>query len=424
MTPPGEPPTLPAEGTTVPEAVFAGTRPGPWPDTWRLREGPGPAVRSGRGSLTTIGTLAAALGFRRPLVTADRGIAAAGILDRALRPLAAAGLEAAAFTEFGENPTETEAASGAEAAARHDADSLIGLGGGSSLDMAKAVGFLRAGGGVMEDYRGYDRAPHPLPPLLGVPTTAGTGSEAQSYALISRDRDHRKMACGAPSAMFRAVLHDPTLLGSAPPEVAAAAGYDALAHSVETAVTTRADGASRALSRRAFALLAESFERVVSGSADLADRGRMQRGAFYAGAAIERSMLGAAHALANPLTRRYGVSHGRALARTLPPVARWNGRREAVSSEYAALLRAAGIEPGDSPGDTLAARLSEWAAVAALSGESASRDAARSPGAGNGTPPEADLPDLAAEAAEEWTGRFNPRPFDAEAALSLYRELR
>lgn len=424
MRPPAESPTSPPAGAAAPESPFAGVRRGPLPDTWRLREGPGPTVRSGRGSLGTVGALAAALGFRRPLVTADRGIAEAGILARALGPLAEAGLEAAAFTDFGENPTETEAAAGAEAAARHGADSLIGIGGGSSLDMAKAVGFLRASGGVMEDYRGYDRAPHPLPPLLGVPTTAGTGSEAQSYALISRDRDHRKMACGAPSAMFRAVVHDPTLLGSAPPEVAAAAGYDALAHAVETAVTTRADDASRALSRRAFALLAGSFERVVSGSADLADRERMQRGAFCAGAAIERSMLGAAHALANPLTRRYGVSHGRALARTLPPVTRWNGRREAVSSEYAALLRAAGIEPGDSPGDTLAARLRDWAAVAALSGDSLPADTGPSPGTRNGTPPEADLPDLAAEAAEEWTGKFNPRPFDAGAALSLYRELR
>lgn len=394
------------------------------PDTWRLREGPGPIVRSGRGALETVGALAAAVGFRRPLVTADRGIAAAGILDRALGPLAEAGLDPASFTEFGENPTESEVAAGAQAAARHDADSLIGLGGGSSLDMAKAVGFLRAGGGVMEDYRGYDRAPNPLPPLLGVPTTAGTGSEAQSYALISRDRDHRKMACGAPSAMFRAVVHDPTLLGSAPPEVAAAAGYDALAHAVETAVTTRGAGPSRALSRRAFALLAASFERVVSGSADRADRERMQRGAFWAGAAIERSMLGAAHALANPLTRRYGVSHGRALARTLPPVTRWNGQREAVSSVYATLLRAAGIEPGESPGETLAALLSEWATTAALSGNARPADSGPSPDSGNGFPPDADLPDLAAEAAEEWTGRFNPRPFDAEAALSLYRGLR
>lgn len=424
MTRPGEPPTASPARTAVPKADFAGTGPGPLPDTWRLRDGPGPTVRSGRGSLGSIGALAAALGFRRPLLTADRGIAEAGILDRALGPLREAGLEAAAFTEFGENPTETEAAAGAEAAVRHGADSLIGLGGGSSLDLAKAVGFLHAGGGVMEDYRGYDRAPNPLPPLLGVPTTAGTGSEAQSYALISRDRDHRKMACGAPSAMFRAVVHDPTLLGSAPPEVAAAAGYDALAHAVETAVTTRGDRASRSLSRRAFALLAGSFERVVSGAADLADRERMQRGAFCAGAAIERSMLGAAHALANPLTRRYGVSHGRALARTLPPVVRWNGRRDAVSSEYAALLRAAGIEPGEAPGDTLAARLSEWAAVAALSGDPRPGDSGPAPGAGNGLPPEADLPDLAAEAAEEWTGRFNPRPFDAAAALSLYRELR
>ena len=411
--------------------------PGPFPGAWRLADGPSPAVFSGPGALDSLGEVAGRCGFSRPLVTSDSGIAEAGILDRALRSLAEAGLRAAAFTDFGENPSESEVERGREAAIRSGADSLIGLGGGSSLDVAKGVGFLLAGGGRMEDYRGYDRVGKPLPPMIGAPTTAGTGSEAQSYALISRDRDHRKLACGAPSALFRAVVHDPTLLPSAPLEVRAAAGFDALAHAVETAVSTGRTEASAVLSRSAFALLISSFPEVVrAGGAEnglppdtAAEReddespwARMQRGAFFAGAAIERSMLGAAHALANPLTRQYGLSHGRALARTLPAVVRWNAEVDEADAAYAGLLAAGrtasnGRGPGEVPNGSThegaGGALAAWIEESAAAGGLLEGDGDRFSGTA--------LAVLAAEAAEEWTGRFNPRPFAEEGALTLYR---
>ena len=384
---------------------FGSSRP---QEPWRLPDGPGPLVRSGPGALDAFGDLAREFGFRRTLVASDRGIAAAGITGRALESLRRAGVAAEAFTDFGENPTETDVARGAGAARRMNADSLAGVGGGSSLDLAKGIGFLLAGGGRMEDYRGYDKCPAPLPPLIGAPTTAGTGSEAQSYALISRDRDHRKCACGAPSAMFRAVALDPTLLPLAPRSVIAAAGFDALAHAVETAVTSARTEASLALSHRAFALLCRAFPRVAAGGADPAAWEDMQRGAFFAGAAIERSMLGAAHALANPLTRRRQDAHGGALAITLPRVVRWNAA--SVGDGYAVLLRAAGIAPGSDPAATLADRLDAWVLAAGLPRNLAAE------GIGG-----EELAALADEAAEEWTGRFNPRPFDAAGALALYR---
>lgn len=407
--------------------------PGAFPGAWRLADGPSPTVLSGPGALDSLGSLARHCGFSRPLVTSDSGIAASGILDRALRSLAEAGIRGAAFTDFGENPSETEVERGREAARRAGADSLIGLGGGSSLDVAKGVGFLLAGGGRMEDYRGYDRVGAPLPPMIGAPTTAGSGSEAQSYALISRDSDHRKLACGAPSALFRAVVHDPALLPSAPLEVRAAAGFDALAHAVETAVTTGRTEASAALSRSAFALLISSFHKVVRGGAHAPDGAageeddsaspwaRMQRGAFFAGAAIERSMLGAAHALANPLTRKYGLSHGRALARTLPAVVRWNAKAEDAEAAYADLLAVASADgsggpagvpsgaPEEGAGGSLAALIEESAAAGGLLEDRGERFS------------ESALTALAAEAAEEWTGRFNPRPFAEGSARSLYR---
>ena len=333
---------------------------------------------------------------------------AAGITGRALASLGRAGVRAEPFSDFGENPTEADVARAAGAARTLEADSLVGVGGGSSLDVAKGAGFLLAAGGRMGDYRGYDKCPHPLPPLIGVPTTAGTGSEAQSYALISRDRDHQKLACGAPSAMFRAVVLDPALLPSAPSDVIAATGFDALAHAVETAVTSGRTDESAALSRRAFALLSRAFPLVTAGHATPGAWEDMQRGAFLAGAAIERSMLGAAHACANPLTRRFDVAHGRALAITLPRVVRWNA--SSAGEAYHDLLRAAGIPPGDDPADTLADQLDAWVAMADLPTDLAGENLR-----------ERDLPALAEEASAEWTGRFNPRPFDAAGALAVYR---
>lgn len=355
------------------------------------------------------------LGLRRMLVTSDPGIVSAGIAERAIGSLREAGVAAALFDDFAENPTESDAARARDAARAFGADSLAGVGGGSSLDVAKAAGFLLAGGGRMEDYRGYDRCPRLLPPLLGVPTTAGTGSEAQSYALISRDRDHRKMACGAPSAMFRAVCLDPELLPSAPARVVSATGFDALAHAVETAASTRADEASRELSLEAVSLLDAGYGGVSTGRSSLETWKPLQLGAFLAGAAIERSMLGAAHALANPLTKRFGVVHGEALAVTLPRVVRWNA--DHATRPYEQILERLGLEPapGQAAGDRLADHLQRRIRAAGLPRR-----------LGDAGVPSAELTDapsftaLAAEAATEWTGRFNPRPFDEAGALEIY----
>lgn len=376
--------------------------------SWRLPSGPSPVVRSGSGALADLGAVARERGTRRALITSDPGIEAAGITGRARESLKRAGVRVEVFSDFAENPTESDVAQAAEAAGAMRADSLVGVGGGSSLDVAKGAGFLLAGGGRMEDYRGYDKCPHALPPLIGVPTTAGTGSEAQSYALISRDRDHQKLACGAPSAMFRDVILDPSLLPSAPAEVIAASGFDSIAHAVETAVTSGRTDESVGLSHRGFALLSRAFPLVTAGSATSTAWEDMQLGAFLAGAAIERSMLGAAHACANPLTRRFDVAHGRALAITLPRVVRWNA--SSAREAYRELLRVAGIPPGGDPADTLATRLDAWVAMAGLPRD-LSDESLHDP----------DLSALAEEASAEWTGRFNPRPFDAAGALAVYR---
>ena len=361
----------------------------------------------GPGTLERLGELAREAGFRRTLLVSDPGLAPTGYPERARRLLERAGIEVATFDDFAAEPDSTMVEAGALAARKAGVDSIVAIGGGSSLDCAKGLNFILTSGGRMADYRGYGKTTAAMLPMIGVPTTAGTGSEAQSYALISDGSTHDKMACGDPGAAFRVAVLDPELTVSLPRKVTAATGYDALSHAVESYATTRRNGLSALFAREAFRLLEGHLERVLDTPSDLDARSAMMLGAHLAGLAIEASMLGATHACANPLSARYGTIHGEAIALMLPHVVRWNGG--AAAPLYEELLRSAGRDPGADPAAALADRLEEVAVHAGLPRGLAAAGVSRG-----------DLPALAGKAAEQWTGRFNPRPFDAEGALELY----
>ncbi len=361
----------------------------------------------GEGSVARVGELARELGFTRTLLVADRGILAAGHVERAAGSLAAAGIIPSFFHEFDSNPDTRMVEAGRAHGAACAIDSLVALGGGSSLDCAKGINFVLTNGGTMRDYWGFGKAARPMLPSIGVPTTAGTGSEAQSYAIISDPDTHAKMACGDPKAAFRVVVLDPALTVSQPRAVTAIAGFDAISHAVESYVTSRRSGISDLFACDAWRLLDTHYEQVLTDPADLTARGAMLLGAHEAGMAIEQSMLGGTHACANPLTARYGTTHGVAIAVMLPHVVRWNA--ELVSARYRELLRATGRNGHGDAGELLAARLETLARAGGL--PASLRDLGVDRGA---------LPALAAEAATQWTGTFNPRPFDAAAAQALY----
>ena len=364
---------------------------------------PVPPTIYGRGCFGQLGARAAGMGFGRTLLVSDPGLVEAGHVERARRSLAAAGVEAIPFHDFDENPDTEMVARGQAIAQRASIDSLIGLGGGSSMDTAKAINFLLSSGGSMRDYWGWAKATRPMLPMIGIPTTTGTGSEAQSYALISDAETHVKMACGDPQAAFRLVVLDPELTVSQPRAVTAQAGYDALSHAVEAYVTTERNVHSERHARVAFRLIEASYERALEEPGDLRARASMQLGAFYAGVAIESSMLGATHACANPLTQRYGTAHGVAVALLLPHVVRWNVK--AVEDRYATLARLVGRRGAAA----LADRLVELARVGGLPSSLSEAGVPRN-----------DLAELAASAAAQWTGRFNPRSFDAQGAMEIY----
>lgn len=363
----------------------------------------------GQGTLSRLGQLAKDLGFRRTILVADRGVVDAGHVRTAMRLLEHAGVAAAAFHDFAVNPDSAMVEAGRAFAAPFNPDSLIGLGGGSSLDCAKGINFLLTNAGTMSDYRGYGKPGTPLLPMIGVPTTAGTGSEAQSYAVIADAETHMKMACGDRSAAVRVAILDPTLTATAPRRVTAVAGIDAIAHAVETSVTTKRSPLSDVFAHKAWSLLNGAFERVLLHETDLEARSAMQLGAHFAGMAIEQSMLGAAHACANPLTARYDIAHGLALAILLPHVIRWNAG--AARDRYEAMIGGPRRRlKDDDPAETLARRIEDLVAAAEL------RITLSACGVAG-----AELPELAKLAAQQWTGTFNPRPFDAAGALEIYR---
>lgn len=362
----------------------------------------------GAGTIGRLGDVARELGFRRVLLVADHGLVASGHVDEAVTPLRAAGIEVVRFHDFEVNPDTRMVDAGTEFAASEKIDSIIGLGGGSSMDCAKGINFILTNGGQMSDYRGYGKATQPLLPMIAIPTTAGTGSEAQSYALISTTDSHIKMACGDSKAAFRVAILDPALTVSQPRGITATSGFDAIAHAVETYVTTKRNPISEIFSREAWRLLEPNYERVLTAPDDLEARGAMQLGAFYAGVAIENSMLGATHACANPLTAHYGTAHGAAIAMLLPSVVRWN--EPVAGPRYESFLKVTSTgNNGVAPTEALAQRLEQLAEAGGL------RNNLRATGISK-----ADLSTLAAEAAEQWTGTFNPRPFDRKGAMEVY----
>lgn len=367
----------------------------------------------GVDTVDQLGAVARELGGSRVLVVSDRGVEEAGLTQRGLDALCTADLRTRVFDELHENPTTEDVAVGLAAAQEFHPDLLVGLGGGSSIDCAKGINFLYTNGGRMKDYWGAGKAREPMLPMIAVPTTAGTGSEVQSYALISDAKTHAKMACGDKKATCRAAILDPRLTASQPLRVTALTGIDALAHAVESCVATRRTPVSDVLSRDAWRLLAANLSQVLECPTDLEARGAMQVGACLAGLAIENSMLGAAHGLANPLTARYGLAHGHAVGLMLPHVVRFNAAH--VNHAYAELMELAGPGRAEQDGQNEGEGLAEFITSLLVRAGLAVRLSAC--GIAQDT-----LPELAGEAARQWTTSFNPRVTDPAALLSLYRQ--
>lgn len=362
---------------------------------------PGTKIHFGCGTHEEVGSIAQSLGGTRALVVTDPGIAAAGHLALVKQSLEASGLVVTVFQEVVENPT-TETVDACVAVAKQaECDLLVGLGGGSSMDAAKGCNFILTNGGRMQDYWGHDKATKPMLPLIAIPTTAGTGSECQSYALISDAETHAKMACGDPKAAAKVAILDPDFTATQPPVVAAHTGIDALAHAIESAVSTKRNPVSMAYSKVAYGQLAQGFPRALADGTDLEARARMLLGAAYAGTAIENSMLGAAHAAANPLTATFDVVHGEAVGLMLPHVIRLNASNPEIADLYRAL--------SGETADVLAEQVSEFLVQSKMPTNLRAYEITDDA-----------VPALAEAAATQWTAQFNPVSVAVDDFKRLY----
>jgi alcohol dehydrogenase len=369
----------------------------------------------GNGTSNRVGKIAKKFGQHALLVT-DSGLSSVGHPQKIQKILEAANLKVTLFDESIENPTESSVQACVQVAEKSEVDLIIGLGGGSSMDTAKGCNFILSNGGKMSDFWGVDKVTRPMYPLIAIPTTAGTGSECQSFALISNDISHKKMACGDKKALPRVTLLDPKLTLSQPNSVTACTGVDALSHALESMVTSKRNKKSHHHAQLAFQLIQEFLPLVLKDPTDLNSRGQVLLGASHAGAAIERSMLGAAHSMANPLTANRGIIHGVAVGIVLPEVMKFNKIDLGTNSIYAELARDSGIASMDCHDEEASGLLIEkiYSILKLAKIPSFLNELGFAP---------LDIPSLALDASEQWTANFNPRPVSRDDFENIYSNL-
>lgn len=365
----------------------------------------------GNDAIDQLGNLATGLGAKRVMVVTDRGLVEAGHASHGIAALESAGVSVGLYDGARENPTTDDVDRGVVYAKEFQPDLLVGLGGGSSMDCAKGVNFIYSCGGKMKDYHGVDKATKPMLPMIAVPTTSGTGSEMQSFALISDAETHVKMACGDKKASFAIAVLDPKLTLTQPPQVTALTGVDALSHALETYVTRPRNPVSLLFSREAWKFLSANFLKVLADPNDLEARGGMLLGAAWSGLAIENSMLGAAHALANPLTATHQIVHGQAVGAMLPHIIRYNGQQ--FDDWYCELSAISADNPEAPAADSGSAGIADFVErMVQAAGLEINLQ-------GLGVPRE-QIPELAEAASRQWTGQFNPRPVNSEELAAIY----
>lgn len=299
-----------------------------------------PELTTGVGALAEVGDATRRLGGRRVLVVTDPGLLAAGWADAALVALRAAGLACELWCGVTPNPKDHEIAAGHAVYAARGCDALVAVGGGSCIDAAKGIAVVSTNGGEILDYEGIDRISQPIPPLVMVPTTAGTGADVSQFAVITDTRRRLKATLISRALVPDISLVDPRVLTSMPPELTAATGLDALSHAVESYLSLGASFLTDLQALAALRLIAEHLPRSLDAPDDLAERGAMAQASLLAGLAFTNAILGATHALSHQIGGALDLPHGLLNGILLPHVMRFNA--PAVPERLADVARALG----------------------------------------------------------------------------------
>jgi alcohol dehydrogenase class IV len=373
----------------------------------------------GGGAVARLAEVLAQLGLSRPLLVTDPFMVSSGMIDRALAPLREAGLSPAVFSETVPDPTDTVVEAGV-AALRADAfDCLVGFGGGSPMDTAKAIAILAAAppGTHIRAFKVPAAANAAAVPVICVPTTAGTGSEATRFTVITDTERDEKMLIAGLGALPLAAVVDHELTFTLPRRITADTGIDSLTHALEAFVSRRANPVADDYARAAMRLIAPNLRRVWADPSDAAAREAMMRGATLAGLAFSNSSVALVHGMSRPVGAHFHVPHGLSNAMLLPAVTAF-GLNEGLS-RYAEAARIMGIAPGEEGDQAAGQRLVEE--LRALN-----RDLEVPSPAAYGIGQErweGLLPRMAEQALASGSPANNPRVPDAAQIVTLYREV-
>ena len=362
----------------------------------------------GAGVLANLSDEAKRLGLSRPLVVTDGGLVDAGVAERVATLLSAAGIETSVFSGVLGNPTEANIEAGAAAYREHRADSVIAVGGGSPLDAGKLIA-LRAVCSrpfeELDDAIGGDQfIPPNVPPIITVPTTAGTGSEVGRSGVVTVRSTGRKTVIFSPFLLAKVALLDPELTRSMPAAITAATGFDALTHCIEAYLSLGDHPMADAIALGGIDLVAKHLVQAVKHGDDLGARGAMMKAAMMGAVAFQKG-LGACHSLAHPLSSEQGLHHGLANALCLPAVIEFNASPVPEKVLHVGLLLGGEAAPGACQARLVALRQ----AVGLPAGLAA---------VGVG---EAALEKLSALAFQDACHQSNPRPCSQSDLLALYR---
>ena len=375
------------------------------------------AMLVGGGSVARIADLLGTFGLSRPLVVTDPVMVSTGLARRCLEPLAAAGIAHEVFSDTVPDPTDTVIEAGAALIRKGDFDCLIGFGGGSPMDTAKAMAILAAGGGKMRDYKVPVQADHAKLPVIAIPTTAGTGSECTRFTVITDSERDEKMLIAGLGALPLAAIVDYELTYTVPARTTADTGVDSLTHALEAYVSKRANPFSDALAVSAMALIGRHLRAAYAEPRDAAAREGMMLGATQAGLAFSNSSVALVHGMSRPIGAHFHVPHGLSNAMLLPAVTRFSV--SGAEARYAEAARRIGLAGDSDPDAAACARL--------VAGLEALNAALSVPSPGEfGIKEDAwnakvDL--MAEQALASGSPANNPRVPNKEEIVGLYREV-
>ncbi len=365
-------------------------------------------IRFGAGQAARAGEEAKSAGMQRALIVTDAGVIGAGLCDGVRDALEASGIRTAVFDGVDGNPSEDNVEQGHAAYAEYQADGVVCIGGGSPIDAGKLIalrGRVQRPFEELDDAIGGDRhIPADLPPIIALPTTAGTGSEVGRSGVVTLRSTGRKTVIFAPSLLPRVAILDPELTRSMPARTTAATGFDALTHCIEAYLSNGDHPMADAIALAGIDLVQTSLPAVMADGADMEARGGMMKAAMMGAVAFQKG-LGACHSLAHPLSSECGLHHGLANALCLPAVMDFN--EEAVPER---VLHVALLLGGEAERGSCSQALRELRAAIGLPS-----------GLGEAGVRKEQLEKLADKAFADACHQSNPRPCSRDDLLALYR---